>query len=100
MRKKNEPTKPDYRVKILRFLLLATFLAFAFKLTVGKYGFLNMMDLHKQIVELKAEEMQYNVKLVDLELKKSRLLRDSLYIEKLARKNYQLRRPGETVIEY
>lgn len=100
MRRKDEPTKPDYRVKILRFLLLALFLAIGFKLTVGQYGFLNMMDLHKQIQALKAEEIKYNAQLVDLELKKQRLMSDPLYIENLSRKNFQLRRPGETIIEY
>ncbi len=100
MRKNTEDTKPGYRVKVLRFILLAIFLAVGFKLFVGEYGFLNMMELKKQITELKAEELKLSAQVADLELKRDRLLNDSLYIEKVARKNFQLKRPGETIIEF
>ena len=50
--------------------------------------------------ELKAEELKLTAQVVDLELKRDRLQTDSLYIEKVARKNFQLKRPGETVIEF
>jgi cell division protein FtsB len=94
------PEKPDYRVKILRFILLALVLALGFNLTVSQYGFLNMFELKKQNAELKAEEIKYNTQLVDLEIKKNRLLNDTLYLEKLARTKLQLCRPGETATEY
>ena len=95
----DEP-KSNYRVIILRFLLLALFLSLCFKLTVGEYGFLNMLELRKQIAEAKTEELKLTAQVIDLELKRDRLVNDSLYIEKVARKNFQLRRPGETVIEF
>ena len=44
--------------------------------------------------------MKLTAQVVDLEIKRDRLLSDSLYIEKIARKNFQLKRPGETVIEF
>ena len=100
MRTEKESAKANYRVKIIRFVLLAVFLAIGYNLAVSQYGFLNMMELKEQIDELQAEELRYNVQLVDLEIKRSRLRSDSLYIEKLARKHYQLSRPGETVIEF
>ena len=100
MRKETDKPKSDYRVKIIRFVLLAFFLALCFNLTVGQYGFINMFELKKQINALKSEELKYNVEMVDLEIKRDRLKTDSLYIEKLARKQYQLGRPGETVIEF
>ena len=100
MRKETEQPVSTYRVVILRFILLAFFLAIGFKLTVGEYGFLNMVELRKQITELKAEELKLTAQVVDLELKRDRLISDSLYIEKIARKNFQLKRPGETVIEF
>lgn len=100
MRKETEKPTSKYRVLILRFILLAFFLTIGFKLTVGEYGFLNMIELRKQITELKSEELKLAAQVVDLELKRDRLLTDSLYIEKIARRNFQLKRPGETVIEF
>ena len=100
MHKETDKIEPGYRVVVLRFLLLVLFLAIGFKLTVGEYGFLNMMELKKQITELKAEELKLCAQAVDLELKRDRLQSDSLYIEKLARKNFRLQRPGETIIEF
>ncbi len=100
MRTETEQPSSTYRVVILRFILLAFFLAIGFKLTVGEYGFLNMIELRKQITELKAEELKLCAQVADLELKRDRLQTDSLYIEKVARKNFQLKRPGETVIEF
>ena len=100
MPRHQEPAKPDFRVKIVRFVLLAIFVGLGYNLTVGQYGFLNIFELRKQIKALQAEELQYTVQLVDLTIEKDRLLSDTLYIEKLARKQYQLGRPGETVIEF
>ena len=82
------------------FVLLAFILLLGFNLTMGQYGFLNMMELKAQITELDREEVRLNTDLVDLEYKRFRLKNDTLFIEKLARKNFQLSRPGEHVIEY
>ena len=82
------------------FVLLAFILLLGFNLTMGQYGFLNMMELKAQITELDREEVRLNTDLVDLEYKQFRLKNDTLFIEKLARKNFQLSRPGEHVIEY
>lgn len=100
MRKSKENPKPDYRVKIVRFILLAILLALGYNLTVSQYGFLNMIDLKKQTDALRAEEMNYNTQLIDLEIKRDRLQNDSLYIEKVARKQFQLGKPGEKTIEF
>ena len=82
------------------FVLLAFILLLGFNLTMGQYGFLNMMELKAQITELDREEVRLNTDLVDLEYKRFRLKNDTLFIENLARKNFQLSRPGEHVIEY
>ena len=82
------------------FVLLAFILLLGFNLTMGQYGFLNMMELKAQITELDREEVRLNTDHVDLEYKQFRLKNDTLFIEKLARKNFQLSRPGEHVIEY
>ncbi|GEM_PF-3253756 len=100
MHRETEQPTSGYRIVVLRFILLAIFLAIGFRLTVGEYGFLNMIELRKQITELKAEELKLTAEVVDLELKRDRLRSDPLYIEKVARKNFQLKRPGETVIEF
>ncbi len=99
------PIKEDHRWRRLRarivvFVMLAIMLLLSYNLTVGQYGFINMMELQAQINELQAEELKLNTELVDLEIKRNRLQSDTLFIEKYARKNYQLSRPGERVIEY
>lgn len=88
------------RTRIFMFILLSLSLLLCYHLTVGQYGFLNMMELRAQITELDREEVRLNTDLVDLEYKRYRLHSDTLFIEKLARKNFQLSRPGERVIEY
>ncbi len=86
------------RARVITFLMLAVILLLSYHLTVGQYGFINMMELEDQIADLKAEELKLNTELVDLEVKRDRLKTDSLYIEKLARQNYHLSRPGEKVV--
>ncbi len=88
------------RNRFIVFVLLSLILLLCYHLTVGQYGFLNMMELRAQIHELDREEVRLNTDLVDLEYRRFRLHNDTLYIEKLARKNFQLSRPGERVIEY
>jgi cell division protein FtsB len=91
---------PRIRGRIIVFFMLALILLLSYNLTMGQYGFLNMMQLQAQISELDREEVRLNTDLVDLEYKRFRLKSDTLFIEKLARKNCQLSRPGEHVIEY
>lgn len=91
---------PRIRSRIITFFLLSLILLLSYHLTMGQYGFLNMMELQAQITDLDREEVRLNTDLVDLEYKRFRLQYDTLYIEKLARKNLQLSRPGEKVIEY
>lgn len=100
MPRQEESRWPHIRGRIIMFVLLAFILLLGFNLTMGQYGFLNMMELKAQITELDREEVRLNTDLVDLEYKQFRLKNDTLFIEKLARKNFQLSRPGEHVIEY
>ncbi len=99
-RRKQESRWQRVRGKIVLFLLVAVLLALGYNLAMGKYGFVNMLEIDRQIAELKAKEVKLNAELVDLEVKRERLKNDTLYIEKLARERYQLRRLDETVIEY
>ncbi len=99
------PIKEDHRwrrlrAKIIVFVMLAVMLLLSYNLTVGQYGFINMMELQAQINQLKREELKLNAELVDLEITRNRLQSDTLLIEKFARKNFHLSRPGERVIEY
>ncbi len=91
---------PRIRGRIIVFFMLALILLLSYNLTMGQYGFLNMMQLKAQISELDREEVRLNTDLVDLEYRRYRLQNDTLLIEKLARQNCQLSRPGERVIEY
>ena len=100
MPRQEESRWPHIRGRIIMFVLLAFILLLGFNLTMGQYGFLNMMELKAQITELDREEVRLNTDLVDLEYKRFCLKNDTLFIEKLARKNFQLSRPGEHVIEY
>ncbi len=88
------------RGKIILFVLVAILLALGYNLAMGKYGFVNMLEIKQQISQLKKQEVKLNAELVDLEIKRDRLKNDTLFIEKLARERYQLRRQDETVIEY
>jgi len=99
-RRKQEDRWPRVRGKIVLFVLVAVLLALGYNLAMGKYGFVNMQQLEDQISDLKSKELRLNAELVDLEVKRERLKTDTLYIEKLARERYQLRRLDETVIEY
>lgn len=98
-RRRKENRWQRIRLRVLIFLVLTLFLALGYNLMMGRYGFVNMMEVQGQISELEAEEIKLAAELIDLELKRDRLLNDSLYIEHLARKQYQLSRPGETIIE-
>jgi len=100
MPRKQENRWPRVRGKIVLFFLVAIFLALGYNLAMGKYGFVNMLQIEQQIANLKTQEVKLNAELVDLEVKRERLKSDTLYIEKLARERYQLRRQDETVIEY
>ena len=100
MQRQDDSRWPRVRGRIIVFFLLTLILLLSYNLTMGQYGFLNMMELRAQIRELDREEVRLNTELVDLEFKKFRLEYDTLFIEKLARKNYQLSRPGERVLEY
>jgi cell division protein FtsB len=71
-----------------------------YSLTAGNYGFMAIVDAHRDLAELEEQEKLYTATLVDLEITLKRLESDSLYLEKLAREKYHLGRPGETVIEF
>jgi cell division protein FtsB len=98
--KKTESRWLRARGRIVLFVLVAILLALGYNLAMGKYGFVNLLEIEQQITELEAREVKLNAEMVDLEVKRERLVNDTLYIEKLARERYQLRRLDETVIEY
>jgi cell division protein FtsB len=57
------------------------------------------MSLHEINDELKAEELAIAAQVVDLDTRKRLLETDTLFIEQVARSEFQLSRPGETVYE-
>ncbi len=91
---------PNLRLRAIRFFVLVLFLAIGYSLTAGSYGFLSIVETRQQIAKLDYEEKAYRAKLIDLKLTRERLLNDSLYLESLARKQFHLGRPGETIIEF
>jgi len=77
----------------------AVSMAFLYFLVSGDLGIMRLMSLHEINDELKAEELAIAAQVVDLDTRKRLLETDTLFIEQVARSEFQLSRPGETVYE-
>jgi cell division protein FtsB len=63
----------------------------------GSYGFYNMWKLHRQENALQAELAALQARQDSLKREIARLQSDTTYIEELARKKYQMGKPGEDI---
>ena len=74
-------------------------LSFLYFLVSGDLGVIKLISMHKLTQELQAEELEIATQVVDLDTRKRLLETDSLFIEQIARTEFQMSRPGETVYE-
>lgn len=84
-----------WKKSFLIFLLSAFVLIwFAF---IDTYSLKTRWDLYSQKQELKEKTQQLNAGSIELKEKISNLEKDSELLEKIAREEYGMRKPGETV---
>ena len=80
------------------FVIVAS-ASFLYFLVSGDLGIVRLISIHKQHDELTAEELAIAAQVVDLDTRKRLLESDSLFIEQVARTEFQMSRPGEIVYE-
>jgi len=76
-------------------LALAGLLVYAF--AAGPTGFVRLVGLGQEDPELRAEDKQLSVDIINLDNIRRGLECDTTYIEKIARENYGLSRPDEII---
>ncbi len=80
------------------FIIVAS-ASFSYFLVSGDLGIIKLFSMHKLNDELKAEELAISAQVVDLDTRKRLLESDTLFIEQVARTEFQMSRPGEVVYE-
>lgn len=77
-------------------ILLSAFVVMWFTL-IDTYSVKTRWDLHSQKKELKERTTEFNKNSEELKIKIENLDKDSALLEKIAREDYGMRKPGETV---
>ncbi|MEX0720134.1 MAG: septum formation initiator family protein [Balneolaceae bacterium] len=77
-------------------MLLSAFVIAWFSL-IDTYSLKTRWDLHSQKMELKNRTTELNKNSIELKTKIENLDKDSALLEKIAREEYGMRKPGETV---
>ncbi len=80
------------------FIVVAS-ASFLYFLVSGDLGIVKLISMHKLSEELKAEELAIAAQMVDLDTRKRLLETDTLFIEQVARTEFQMSRPGEVVYD-
>jgi cell division protein FtsB len=92
--------QPQKKRRYGRLLLLLVFLILCYMYVAGDYGLLKIWSQHRQIEELKGETRRLRAEQLDLKQERIRLEEDSLYIEKKAREELGMVKPGERVYQF
>lgn len=92
--------KPGKRFPWIRWLLLAVAVFLLYQVMAGPRGLLKLKDLQTQKSELLRQIDSLETRKRDLLEEKQRLLTDTAYLEKLARKELGMARPGEKVYRF
>lgn len=90
---------PKWSRKAKAAFVTVASLSFVYFLVSGDLGILKLKSLYDLDHELKSEELAIAAEVVDLDTRKRLLETDTLFIEHIARSEFQLSRPGETVYE-
>ena len=83
-----------------RLLLLLGFLLVCYIYLGGDYGLLKIWSQNRQIEQLKGETNRLRAEQLDLKMQCLKLEADSSYIEKKAREELGMVRPGERVYQF
>jgi cell division protein FtsB len=92
--------KPVVRRPWVRWALLALFLLMAYQVMTGPRGLLKVADLRAQKKQILWEIDSLEARREELLAEQKRLLTDTVYLEKLARKELGMARPGEKVYRF
>jgi cell division protein FtsB len=92
--------RPRRRRRYGRLLLLLIVLLVCYIYLAGDYGLLKIWSQHRQIEELERETHRLRAKQLDLKQQCVKLADDSTYIEKKAREELGMVRPGERVYHF
>jgi len=93
--KKTHPVRRRSRMILAIFAAVTAYIAYSY--LGGDYGFYNMWRLHRQKSALQAELAELQARQDSLKREIVRLQSDTTYIEELARKKYQMGKPGEEI---
>lgn len=87
-------------VKWIRYVLLGVVGAGVYHILTGPSGALNLLRLKREKAKMEAELDSLARRKQELAVEKSRLERDSAYIERVARKELGMARPDEKVFRF
>jgi cell division protein FtsB len=97
-------SRPDKKSAVrrpwIRWALLALFLLVLYQVMAGPRGLLKVADLRDQKKQILREIDSLETRRVELLAEQKRLLTDTTYLEKLARKELGMARPGEKVYRF
>jgi cell division protein FtsB len=88
------------RVKWLRYVLLGVAGLGLYHVLTGPSGTINLLRLKREKARMEADLDSLTRRKRDLQVEKSRLERDSAYIERVARKELGMARPDEKVFRF
>lgn len=88
------------KVRWIRYVLLGLGVVGAYHIAVGPSGALNLIRLRGENQERSRELDSLRARKAELEIEKDLLVRDSAYLEKVARKELGMSRPDEKVFRY
>ena len=88
------------RVKWLRYVLLGVAGLGLYHVLTGPSGTVNLLRLRHEKAKMEADLDSLTRRKRDLQVEKSRLERDSAYIERVARKELGMARPDEKVFRF
>jgi cell division protein FtsL len=88
------------RVKWLRYVLMGVAGLGLYHVLTGPSGTINLLRLKREKAKMEAELDSLTRRKRDLQVERSRLERDSAYIERVARKELGMARPDEKVFRF
>jgi cell division protein FtsB len=92
--------KPQKKRRYGRLFLLLVFLLVCYFFLAGDYGLLKIWTQHRQIQRLEQETNRLRAEQLDLKQQCLKLASDSAYIEKKAREELGMAKPGERVYQF
>ena len=98
MSRANQP--PAKRRPYIRYGLIVLALVFLYNVMIGPRGLIKLAELRSQKNEIRVQVDSLEARKRELLAEKERLLKDTAYLEKLARKELGMARPGERVYRF